>query len=164
VLVVSTLSIGAIFLSRRGFSEGDPLISTVGLSLLAVAFASLIAVALSTRGSGLDVALSATPLVILGQYSYGLYVFHQPVALLLRDAGWQVAMFPSMWGSHIGGLIAFGGLVCLFSGLLAFVSWHVWEAPFLRLKRYLPYRQNEVQKGAIEPESCAVAAVPFDSR
>jgi peptidoglycan/LPS O-acetylase OafA/YrhL len=163
-LIASILAVAAIFLSRRGLPETDPLVITVGLSLLAVGAASLIAVVLLEQDSRLHWFLSAAPLVTLGQYSYGLYVFHQPVALLLRDAGWQVGMFPTIGGSGILGLVAFGGVVCLASGLCAFVSWHVWEAPFLRLKRYLPYQTRVAREDVLESKPRVVATAGLESR
>jgi peptidoglycan/LPS O-acetylase OafA/YrhL len=54
--------------------------------------------------------------------------------------GLQTDIFPRLWGSSLPGALVFcivgGGL----SVLCAMASYHLWEAPFLRLKRYLPYR------------------------
>jgi peptidoglycan/LPS O-acetylase OafA/YrhL len=135
----------ALFVWRRGFREVDPVIGTVGLSLFAVGFASVIATALTAAsGSVMRRILAAGPLVRLGQYSYGLYVFHQPVILVLRDLGWSVDMVPRLGGSQFPGAVAFALIASTVSVGCAVVSWHVWEQPFLRLKRYLPYQSPAV--------------------
>jgi peptidoglycan/LPS O-acetylase OafA/YrhL len=141
LLIGCTAAAAAVFVWRRGFADVDPAITTVGLTLFAVGFAAMIADALTApAGSSLRRIFCAAPLAALGQYSYGLYVFHQPITMFLRDAGWQAGMLPSLWGSQLPGLAAFGAMVCIASALCAVASWHLWEAPFLRLKRYLPYR------------------------
>jgi peptidoglycan/LPS O-acetylase OafA/YrhL len=146
----------AMFVWRRGFPELDPVVGSVGLSILAAGFALLIAISLSgSPRSWLPRILCRAPFVILGQYSYGLYVFHQPITILLRDAGWQADLLPTVWGSQFLGIAAFGIVVSIASTSCAITSWHLWEAPFLRLKRYLPYR-SKPEVGA-PPSSIAPA-------
>ncbi len=73
-------------------------------------------------------------LVRLGQLTYGLYILHE-TAFFLTDALFR-------WLSIPVGVAAFCGnkLLALFlTILLAWVSWHVWERPFLRWKtRWIP--------------------------
>lgn len=80
-------------------------------------------------------------LLFLGKYSYGVYVLHIPVLWFMESLGLQTGLFPRLWGSSLPGVLVFcvigGGL----SVLCAMASYHLWEAPFLRLKRYLPYRR-----------------------
>jgi peptidoglycan/LPS O-acetylase OafA/YrhL len=143
-----------LFVWRRGFGEGDAVIVAVGLSVFAAGFAALIALALtSSPQARIRRLLSAVPLVALGQYSYGLYVFHQPVALALRDLGWQADLVPRLWGSQLPGVAAFGLLVGAISVSCAVVSWHCWEQPFLRLKRYLPYQAPVVPASPAMPST-----------
>ena len=40
--------------------------------------------------------LSARPLVFVGRISYGLYLFHWPVFVLLRDRGWNLTRLPDL--------------------------------------------------------------------
>ncbi len=69
-------------------------------------------------------------LVRLGQLSFGLYVFHETgfflANALTRAAGIQ-ATLPALAAEKIGAL--------LLTVVLAFVSWHAWELPFLRWKQ-----------------------------
>jgi peptidoglycan/LPS O-acetylase OafA/YrhL len=77
----------------------------------------------------------------MGKYSYGLYVLHVPVIWFLgTKIGLQTDFFPRLWGSSLPGAFVF----CMIGGgisvLCAMASYHLYEAPFLRLKQYLPYR------------------------
>jgi peptidoglycan/LPS O-acetylase OafA/YrhL len=113
-----------------------------GYTLVATAFASLIAILITAESrSWLGRKFSGRFLVFMGKYSYGLYVLHVPVIWFLESiVGLQTDIFPRLWGSSLPGALVFcivgGGL----SVLCAMASYHLWEAPFLRLKRYLPYR------------------------
>jgi peptidoglycan/LPS O-acetylase OafA/YrhL len=145
--VACAIAAAGLFAWRRGFGEVDPVIGSVGLSVFAVGFAAAIGVALTSPSrSALRRILSATPLVALGQYSYGLYVFHQPLILGLRDLGLDATVVPRLWGSQAPGVLAFGVIAVALSTTCAVVSWHLWEQPFLRLKRYLPYQSPSVSR------------------
>jgi peptidoglycan/LPS O-acetylase OafA/YrhL len=145
VLAGCLLAAAVLFAWRRGFGEGDRVIVTAGLSVFAVGFAALVALAASSpSGSFVRRWAAAGPLVMLGQYSYGLYVFHQPVAIVLRDAGLQADIVSRLGGSQLPGLAVFGVAVGGISLACAVASWHAWEQPFLRLKRYMPYQPTPV--------------------
>lgn len=77
----------------------------------AVCGAVLVAWSLEHRGW-----LASRPLVFVGRVSYGLYLWHYPVALVVRE--------------HLG--VAGLPVTVALSFLLAVVSWHVIERPFLR--------------------------------
>jgi peptidoglycan/LPS O-acetylase OafA/YrhL len=141
--------LSAIFYWRRGLPELDPVVRTAGYSLVALATASLIAVAMTSSGdSWLPKALRSRLLVTMGMYSYGLYVFHQIILLTLRDRGFGTALFPTVWGSEIVGLLAFTVVGMAASALIAYASWHLYELPFLRLKRFFRYREPVDPAGA----------------
>ena len=78
-----------------------------------------------------------------GDFSYGLYIFSFPLQqLLMHWTDGQLSLVPFM-------LLSFAG-----SLLLAVLSWHLIEAPALRLKRYLPRAPRSDQAAA------AAAIVP----
>jgi peptidoglycan/LPS O-acetylase OafA/YrhL len=120
----------------RGFWTGTFVGATVGYTLV-----SLIFVLLLVAVAGADVAgargwpslFRFAPLRTLGKYSYAMYVFHKPLHDYLGKP--LVAAFrPDLPGSVLlcVAYIAGGVLVSL---AVAWVSWHLYEKHFLRLKR-----------------------------
>jgi peptidoglycan/LPS O-acetylase OafA/YrhL len=104
---------------------------TVGFSVASLGFGSALVGVLSARAESLSTrVLSNSILRIFGKYSYALYVVHLPIVILLMvpngaHAGWpRTAVY--FW--HLGMTI---GL----SFVVAFISWHVLEHPFQKLKR-----------------------------
>jgi peptidoglycan/LPS O-acetylase OafA/YrhL len=77
--------------------------------------------------------LSTKPLVWLGKYSYGIYVFHFPVYLLCRDyvghflgSPFNAGLPGRLWVSFICVLITLG---------ISILSYYLFEMRFLRLKK-----------------------------
>jgi peptidoglycan/LPS O-acetylase OafA/YrhL len=79
-------------------------------------------------------ALRWRPLMLMGKYSYGLYVFHGIIASYL-GIHLGAAYFARFAGSHTGGLFLQALVGSLLSILIAVASYHAYETPFLRLKR-----------------------------
>ena len=143
ILVIGTVWLCLLFFVRQGLSGVDPVVQTMGYSVIAVTSAALIATALDGRGvQWLRRVLASAPLIFLGKYSYGLYVVHQPIMLAVADSGLTVDAFARLGGSSIPGVLAFGAVTVGLSVAAALITWHLWEAPFLRLKKYLPYREK----------------------
>jgi peptidoglycan/LPS O-acetylase OafA/YrhL len=136
----------------RGLPRNALATQTVGFSLLALAFtyfvlAGVRADAAGGAGGALARVLRWAPLRSLGKYSYGMYVFHVPVHLLLSQ---QVA---SRWTSPPVGLatgIAYMIVATVVTYLAAVASYHLFEKHFLALKRaFTP--------GPAQPPSAPVA-------
>jgi peptidoglycan/LPS O-acetylase OafA/YrhL len=159
LLAFGTAACAVVFLWRRGFNELDPVINSAGFSLFAATFACLVAAALVADERALLRRVLCRPTLLwLGQYSYGLYVFHQPIIMIVRESGWQADMLPRVWGSQLPGLAAFAAVVVALSIACALASWHIWEVPFLRLKRYFPYRPADRPAGS--PAAAQVVTTP----
>lgn len=99
------------------------------LSLLALFFAALVALALAGAPL-LSRLLAWNPLRHVGKISYGIYMFHFPIFVLVDKTLWK--LFPGepnqlVHLAHPAGKIAL-------TYLLALVSWRVIESPLLRLK------------------------------
>ncbi len=152
----------AFYLEAGGWlSYTDPVVRVIGYTFIATAFASLIALLVAAEPrSWLCRIFSARSLVFLGKYSYGLYVLHIPVIWFLESHGLQTGLFPRLWGSSLPGVLVFcvigGGL----SVLCAMASYHLWEARFLRLKRYLPYRRPANDRHKTELAEPRVQSAP----
>jgi peptidoglycan/LPS O-acetylase OafA/YrhL len=141
VLVAGAVFVAGVFAWKGRFAYSDPIVCSIGYTVLAATFAAVLHRALRTAPRWL-----ADPrLILLGTYSYALYVFHHPVILLLRRSPLEVQRLPRWLGSQLPAqvlVIVVAGLVSL--GLAA-LSWHLWERPFLRLKSRFPYRTREVR-------------------
>jgi peptidoglycan/LPS O-acetylase OafA/YrhL len=127
------LALGWLLIAGDAAREG-PLFQVIGYSLLACGWAGLLAWLIADRDGGLGRLFESRPLVSLGKYSYGLYLFHllafvfvYPLTYrwVLERAGhpliervfWLVAGIAGSW-------------------LLAVALYHLYEVRFLRLNRY----------------------------
>lgn len=112
-------------------------IYTVGYTLLCACFASVILFAvLGPTSSWYTRILRSRFLLVLGAYSYGLYVLHVIVrAVLVRAVGKPFAIGGTQLPWQLGFLL----LCTAVTAVLALLSWHVLEKRFLNLKKYFPY-------------------------
>ena len=104
--------------------------TTLGFSVASLGFGSALIGVLSARSDGIVVrALTTRVLTVFGKYSYALYVVHLPIVIFL--------MVPDGRNALWSGTMVYLWYVFLTIGLsfaVALLSWHVLEAPFLRLK------------------------------
>jgi peptidoglycan/LPS O-acetylase OafA/YrhL len=117
-----------VVLWRRRLYLYDDVVVTLGYSLVALAFGSLLGIAVHGR-AGL---LSGRALRFFGRYSYALYVVHYPLLFLLPQNGG--GMF-RVFGSQLPGELLFMVIAVLVCVVLALVSWHVCEKHALALKK-----------------------------
>jgi len=106
-------------------------------TLYALVFGSLLVLTVTARkGSGLQRVFSNRALVFLGIYSYGIYVFHHPLLVFAGTHDIGAHRLPTVLGSQLPALavvMAVGGAVTL---AVAWLSYHLFEMRFLRLKRF----------------------------
>jgi peptidoglycan/LPS O-acetylase OafA/YrhL len=116
-----------------------PAMQRVGYSALAVTAAGMLVggVALPDR-HWWPRALSAGPLRAFGKYSYALYLFHLPVMRVVREFILAPEQFSSFGSPWVGQMMFYAAATAP-SFALAWVSWHVFEGPILRLKARFPY-------------------------
>jgi len=105
----------------------------------AIGFFCVIALALQPQ-SWVHRMGSWQPLRVLGRYSYGLYLWHQlPDAAVRRfEVRVETIVRLPIANSLIAFSLVFGG--CL---LVAMLSYHLIELPFLKMKRYFAYRDEQ---------------------
>jgi peptidoglycan/LPS O-acetylase OafA/YrhL len=153
------IALGGLALALAGFffTRGDPRTTgrsqTIGYSILAIAFASLVftGVMVEARRSGLVYRVLAwRPLRALGIYSYGMYVFHVPIH---RAIGLPILR---RWipedepvGAKIG--LAYFLVTGAASLLAAMASYHLIEKRFLALKRYFTPSRTKLTESAPPP-------------
>ena len=108
---------------------------TFGMIALALAFTLLLLAAVRTYGgrpTWLSRALCLAPLRSAGKYSYAMYVFHYPISKLLGIR----LLGPAATAHSATIAVLYAAAVTLVTYLCAWVSYHLYEQHFLRLKRY----------------------------
>jgi len=151
----------ALFCRKWGLSESDPFVVTFGYTLIALAAASLIGfIVTAERRTWVHRLLTMGWLTKMGLYSYGLYVLHHQIVILLRDTGFAATLFPELFGSTLPGLLVFAAVASALSIGLAVLSYHYWELPFLRLKRFFSYSAEARGSGRAGVEGAGPGPVP----
>jgi peptidoglycan/LPS O-acetylase OafA/YrhL len=133
--------------------EQNRYLTTVGLTVIALASSSLIAACLRS-GSWIQSVFQSRGLRFFGRYSYGLYVYHFSILSTVR-------VVADPWlkrhNATSATIIAIGGIVTfVLSVAVSVLSYELYEKHFLRLKRYFPYRRRAQVSSipsALEPTS-----------
>jgi peptidoglycan/LPS O-acetylase OafA/YrhL len=110
----------------------DPVVDTIGLSLVALFSAGLLLLAIQAD-SWVYRALHLQPLLAIGRRTYGLYFLHAVPLFLFAGQ-----LLPRLQQRHLGGLLLPAALLCTFGA--AWLSFRYLESPFLRLKDRLAPR------------------------
>ena len=82
VLACASAGLVAVLIASRGTEHDAPLIGTIGFTLIALVSGSLLLLGVLNRGIVRNI-FSTPALRTLGKYSYGLYLYHFPLAVLL---------------------------------------------------------------------------------
>lgn len=139
VALALCFSVLVMFALRKGFVAYDPLVSTIGHTIVAVLFGSVLVLALTLPGDSFLVrTFDSSFLSFFGRYSYGIYVFHHPI-LFLTAGIVPLGLIPSVLGSQLLRQLVFLAIATSVSVIIAFLSWHLFEKRFLKLKAFFPY-------------------------
>ena len=97
-----------------------------------------------TRSNPVQFFFKNTQLRAIGKYSYCLYLIHVPITHLFHAVIQPILLerLSRSLPSFVQDLIQLLPLF-LISFVCAAASWHFFERPLLRLKRYLPYSADE---------------------
>ena len=87
------------------------------------------------------------------RYSYAAYLLHLPVGTLLARKADVIGDTPELFGSTLPAELIFAIVAAAITLSLAWLSWRLWESPFLKLKRRFPY-------GASAEEAAQAGAAP----
>ena len=134
ILVLTTLTIVALFFVTHGFNDYDGRVIVIGYSALAFFFASVVSIVVD--GALFPVfskLLTSRPLRACGRVSYGMYLLHWPFVV------WSVGPLERMQESASPMVGIAIGLDAIAVGIaityvLAELSFRFVETPFLRLK------------------------------
>ena len=134
---IAIVVLASIFVARGGLTTIDPPVETIGFSALALLYASLLAVIVtSPRGATANRLFSNRLLGFFGRYAYGLYVVHLLVAYEVAVRIDVEYLPPKVLGSEIPASVAISIASTAISVALALATWHLFEKPFLKLKKY----------------------------
>ncbi len=136
--ISSFAALVGIFVSRGGLSFEDRIVTTMGFSVLALFFMAFVALCRFDEDSFLVRAVSIKPLRLLGKYSYGVYLIHQPLVIFLWSAGLMNFLLPGVsaeWELYRPAAVLLSLLIPMFASVsIAIVSWHGFEQHFLKRK------------------------------
>jgi peptidoglycan/LPS O-acetylase OafA/YrhL len=108
---------------------------TAGITLWGLFFGGCLIIALQAKaGSLVYRGCSSRFLRIFGKYSYALYICHQPLILALVSRGIDSDHLTLMLGSKLLGVLALNAIAFSTATALAFLSWHLFEKHFLKLR------------------------------
>jgi peptidoglycan/LPS O-acetylase OafA/YrhL len=142
-----TILLAAVAVTRGGLAPWDPVMKTIGHTLLACLFGAVLVLAVtSTRQTFLGRVFSSPSLRFFGRYSYALYVIHPPL-LIFKPGVLPLDWVPTIFGSLLLRKLVFMMSATAVSVGLAMISWHMYEKQFMKLKRLFPY---EVAKGEVD--------------
>jgi peptidoglycan/LPS O-acetylase OafA/YrhL len=136
VLLVGAAALMLAFVPwTDAYSALNPGSLTRGQTVLAIGF-TMVVLALGAGGrskiaKGLDRVLRLAPLRSVGKVSYGMYIFHMPLAVLVG-----IPMKPLLKQLGVGYPVWYALWITVCSYLIALASWHLVEKHFLRAKRY----------------------------
>jgi len=149
-LVIVGSGLLAVIAVDHGFYIDGLASQTIGYSLFAAASALLIALVVlkSTESGFLSRLLENRVLRYFGNRSYAIYIFQMMVFLPVKS------IYMSYWdASPMRSVLAFFISVLIIL-LLSEISWHCYEKPFLKLKRFFP-REERQDVAEVVVESCA---------
>jgi peptidoglycan/LPS O-acetylase OafA/YrhL len=117
--------------------------STVGYTFLAVACAlAVLAAAISDLRPRPRSLLRSAPLRALGKYSYAIYVLHKPLHDFVGKPTLARLGLDASRSTAVASVYVAAGIVASF--VVAYVSYHLYEKHFLRLKNRFEPRLGEV--------------------
>ncbi|OSZ77333.1 hypothetical protein CAP36_13075 [Chitinophagaceae bacterium IBVUCB2] len=132
VLLMAAINFGFYFINNQQ-SVTLPYLAFVGYTTFAVLFGILVYEAVTGESRMIQVLFNNAILKFFGKISYGLYVYHWPVYILLFPY-FRDIIFNNINLSYRIAEISGGIIVTTAAVLLSLFSYHYFEKPFLRLK------------------------------
>jgi peptidoglycan/LPS O-acetylase OafA/YrhL len=120
----------AFFFINRSYDFSFPYLSLVGYTTIAMMFGLLVNEAVTRSTKMINVLFGSPVLRFFGRISYGFYIFHWPVYLLLTPVflKWFSANSDN-WSQFWTSVLATAAAI-----LVSWLSYQYYEKPFLRLK------------------------------
>lgn len=120
------------------------LMGTFVLTLAGICFASCLAMAICLdRTHPVHRLVGSSVLRFFGKYSYCLYICHVPIIVLFATIGLNSDYFVRRQHSELLAVLAMNAIAFAVSTGVAFVSWHLFEKQWLKLKNLPVFRRPE---------------------
>jgi len=134
---------------------------TAGITLWGLFFGGCLVIALQAKaGSLVSRGCSSHFLRFFGKYSYALYICHQPLILGLVSRGIDSDRLTLVLGSKLLGVLALNAIAFSIATLLAFLSWHLFEKQFLKLRDLPALRYGSNSTGDAASMSQSMLSLP----
>lgn len=138
VFAASVVGITLICALRHTTQHGDRVVATLGFSVIALAYGALLVLSLGP----LSALFSTRILRLFGKYSYGMYLYHFPLTVVLERTKPFFARCPL---GSLGYVIS-----CLAANFaIASFSFYAFEQPILKLKKRFEYAADRVTKACL---------------
>lgn len=108
----------------------SPLTATIGYSFLGFLFASFIYLLVQQKVPQLSLLLNNHLLIKSGKLSFGLYIFHMPIYLVVITKFKQLILL----GVNMNNQILLSIITLLFTYSISIIAYNLIELPFLKLK------------------------------
>lgn len=149
-----------LLMAHMGYHRGigqSPGYVLCGTSLLSLMFGSLLLwAAISEKGTIGHRIFNNAILQSFGKYSYGVYLLHLPILILVADYLFRPDML-KLGNTTLPGLIVFFAITWGLSLLAAVISWNVLEKHCLKLKAFFPMEKKAASAAAWEGADVADA-------
>lgn len=136
ILICFGLLITASLVFCGNLKRENFLFSTVGYTLTAIFFAAVLYCVLHQRQRFEQKLTRVKPLAFIGKISYGIYVFHVPVYLLLATQ--LSTVFNAFIADANGVALLVSVLSFVLTMALSTASFYLFEKPILGLKKHFP--------------------------
>lgn len=131
----------------RHFFQLNGTVEIQAYSAFSLLYASLVVFALTANSRGWFRWLMRNAFLrSYGKYSYAIYIFHWGLSSALFFHILPVDTMTDIFGSETNALAVRVVGVAILSWGIAFVSWHVYEKHFLKLKKYFYAGTDSVEK------------------
>jgi peptidoglycan/LPS O-acetylase OafA/YrhL len=148
--VAAALFLAILYVREGGLFYFNEPVEVYGFSAMALAAASFVAVVVGGPPGIIQQVCGHRVLTFFGRYSYGIYVLHVQIMQWLIDLMDRFWGLRTVWGSYLPYQLAFAVVAAPLSIAAAWLSWHLWEKQFLKLKRFVPYGRAEQRLAAAQ--------------
>lgn len=139
VAITAVLSLALLYFVEGRFVYNNNMIALIGLPLLGILASCIISYLLVGKGqekSNVFFKLfNNNVLRKFGVLCYGLYLFHQPIGVVINSKVIPYNAF-ELWGSYIPSTLLSISLSIFVSYVVALLSFNIYEKHFLKLKKY----------------------------